>query len=158
MVKRIGASELGQCLSVIRHGFATVAEEFGLTEQNAPTNGAFMKMDRLQKDFANGDLMFGYVLDGKIVGFVQLAKKSASVFTLEKLAVLPEHRHNGYGERLIESAKSAVQSLGGNKIMIGIIEENIRLKEWYAAHGFVHTGTKKFDHLPFTVGFMESRV
>jgi ribosomal protein S18 acetylase RimI-like enzyme len=91
----------------VRHTarFATVAEEFGLTEQNAPTNGAFMKMDRLQKDFANGDLMFGYVLDGKIVGFVQLAKKSASVFTLEKLAVLPEHRHNGYGERLIEIRK-----------------------------------------------------
>ncbi len=25
----------------------------------------------------------------------------------------------------------------------------------YAANGFVHTGTKKFKHLPFVVGFME---
>lgn len=34
-------------------------------------------------------------------------------------------------------------------------EENTILKTWYAANGFVHTGTKKFKHLPFTTGYME---
>ena len=29
------------------------------------------------------------------------------------------------------------------------------LKAWYQSQGFIHTGTKTFDHLPFTVGFME---
>jgi len=38
---------------------------------------------------------------------------------------------------------------------IGIIEENEKLKKWYSDLGFVHIGTKKFEHLPFTVGFME---
>ena len=32
------------------------------------------------------------------------------------------------------------------------------LKNWYISNGFVHTGTKKFDHLPFTSGYLERRV
>ena len=28
-------------------------------------------------------------------------------------------------------------------------------KNWYAGNGFIHTGIHKFDHLPFTAGFME---
>ncbi len=39
-----------------------------------------------------------------------------------------------------------------------IIEENTVLKNWYIANGFVHTGTKKFDHLPFTTGYLEWKV
>ena len=37
---------------------------------------------------------------------------------------------------------------------LGIVEENTRLREWYARYGFVHTGTKKFDFFPFTCGYM----
>lgn len=48
--------------------------------------------------------------------------------------------------------------LGANKIKIGIVEENTILKEWYEKIGFVHTGTKKFEHLPFNVGFMEIEI
>ena len=40
----------------------------------------------------------------------------------------------------------------------GIIEESVVLKNWYIANGFVHTGTKKFDHLPFTCGYLERRI
>ena len=40
-------------------------------------------------------------------------------------------------------------------LRIGIIEENVRLRAWYEGLGFVHTGTRVFAHLPFTVGFME---
>ena len=38
--------------------------------------------------------------------------------------------------------------------ILGIIESSI-LKDWYTAYGFTHTGTQKFEHLPFAVGFME---
>lgn len=75
MIKQIKSTDLDECLSVIHKSFLTVAEEFGLTEQNAATNGAFMKLERL--------------------------------------------------------------------------------KNWYLKNGFIHIGTKKFDHLPLAVGFME---
>ena len=71
------------------------------------------------------------------------------------LAVLPEYRHNGFGKLLLDHAKDVVKASGGNVIKIGIIEESTVLKNWYIANGFVHTGTKKFDHLPFTSGYLE---
>jgi len=37
---------------------------------------------------------------------------------------------------------------------IGIVEENIKLKQWYELYGAVHIGTKKFDFFPFTCGYM----
>ena len=37
-------------------------------------------------------------------------------------------------------------------------EENTALKDWYFTNGFAHTGKRKFEHLPFTVGYMEYEV
>ena len=56
---------------------------------------------------------------------------------------------------MLNFAKETVKNLGGNTIKIGIIEESTVLKEWYIANGFVHISTKKFDHLPFTSGYLE---
>jgi ribosomal protein S18 acetylase RimI-like enzyme len=89
---------------------------------------------------------------------MQLSKQNDDTYELEKLAVLPRDRHNGYGKELLDFAKARARDLGAAKITIGIIEENARLKNWYAANGFVHTGTRVFPHLPFTVGFMECAI
>ncbi len=155
MIRQIKEHDLPLCLEVIRLSFATVAEEFGLTPENCPTNGAFMSLSRLEADFKNGAHMFATYENGLIVGFVQLAKKSGAVMELEKLAVLPQSRHQGYGGRLLGYAKARAMELGADRLTIGIIEENTRLKRWYEANGFISTGTRVFPHLPFTVGFME---
>ena len=62
----------------------------------------------------------------------------------------------GLGKELVAyAADYAKDHLGAQKIQIGIVEENTVLKAWYQSQGFIHTGTKTFGHLPFTVGFME---
>ena len=99
--------------------------------------------------------MFALFSGDKIIGYVSLSKEDDNTFELHNLAVLPELRHNGYGKMLLDYAKDKVKSLGGSKIKIGIIEESTILKNWYIANGFVHTGMKKFDHLPFTSGYLE---
>lgn len=155
MIKPVEKADLLNCLNVIHSSFMTVAVEFSLTKENCPTNGAFMPFLRLENDYMKGDLMYAVYDNDKIIGFAQLSKKDNGAYELEKLAVLPTHRHRGQGKQLIEFARNKVQELGGNKITIGIIEENQRLKAWYLQNGFIHTGTKTFQHLPFTVGFME---
>lgn len=154
-IKTVAESDLPACIDVIHRSFATVAAEFGLNEQNCPTNGAFIPLTRLQNDYNKGDTMFGLYECGMLVGFMQLSKKDDGIYALEKLGVLPEHRHNGYGKKLIQFAARKVCEFDGNKISIGIIEQNTQLKNWYAANGFIHTGIKVFGHLPFTVRFME---
>jgi len=155
MIHQINENQLPDCLDVIHRSFATVATDFGLTADNCPTNGAFIPLSRLQSDYNKGHLIFGLYADDEIVGFMQLAKYSDEVCGLEKLAVLPDYRHHGYGKRLLDFAKQTAIDKGYTTIHIGIIEENTQLKNWYADNGFVHTGTKLFPHLPFTVGYMQ---
>ena len=154
-IRKISENELAAAAAVIRRGFGTVAEDFGLTDENCPGNGAFMTTELLVSESKKGKQMYGCYSGDIMVGFMQIEKKDESVYMLEKLAVLPEYRHSGFGGSLLSFARDEVKEMGGSKISIGIIEKNTVLKNWYASYGFRHTGTKKFDHLPFVSGFME---
>lgn len=155
MIRKIDASEIAECVSVIRKSFATVAKEFGITETNCPSHTSFIKAEKLQMQYDNGQLMFACTDNLKIVGYFSLASKGDGNYELDNLSVLPEYRHKGYGKEMIIFAVKKARDLGGGKISIGIIEENTQLKNWYCNFGFKHTGTRKFEQLPFTVGFME---
>lgn len=105
----------------------------------------------------DGYYPFGLCIDDEIIGFASLTDMGDGTYEMNDVAVLPEYRHYGYGKKLLDSCKAKVKELGSTKIIIGIVEDNTVLKNWYTANGFTHIGTKKFDHLPFTVGFMEWR-
>ena len=154
-IREILEQELEECASVIRAGFLTVAEEFGITRENVPTNGAFIQKERLFEERAKGHIMYAAVQGSKIIGYMQLEKSNPELYFLQKLVVLPQYRHCGVGRALLDYAKEKVTEWEGNKISIGIIEENTVLKNWYLSSGFETTATRKFEHLPFTVGFME---
>ncbi len=155
VIRKIRFEELDACAGIIRDSFATVAKQFRLTRQNCPTNGAFIESSWLETEWHKGILMYGLYSDQTLAGFMQLEQKTPEIYELKKLAVRPEYRHLGYGTMLLSFAKQAAIELGANKITIGIIEENVVLKKWYQRNGFIHTGTKKFENLPFTAGFME---
>jgi len=157
-IKLISDEELNECASVIRLGFLTVAREFGLTRENCPTNGAFITIERLSDDKEKGHMMFGMLLNKRLIGFIQLEKCSDTLYYLHKLVVLPKYRHQGFGKILLNYVKEMVLKLGGNLITIGIIEENTILKNWYMDYGFQPTIARKFKHLPFTVGYMELKL
>ena len=150
--------QLNICLEIIRSSFITVVDEFGLTENNCPSHTAFITIDKLEKQFDDGRPMFLFYQDTSPVGYFSLAKCSDDEWELNNLAVLPEHRHLGIGKSMVDYAVEMVKNYGGNKISIGIIEENVTLKEWYLKLGFNHISTRKFEHLPFTVGFMEMEI
>ncbi len=146
------------CVNVIRNSFITVADEFGLTRQNAPTNAAFIEIDNLHAMQQKGVDMCGAYIDETLIGFVAIEKSNEDLYFMEKLAVLPEYRHNGYGSRLIDFVVDTVRAAGGKKISIGIINENKILKDWYKKNGFNETGLRQFSHLPFNVCFLERAV
>ena len=150
--------QLNICLEIIRSSFLTVAEEFGLTENNCPSHTAFMTIDKLQKQFDDCRPMFLFYQDDVPVGYFSLAKCGDEEWELNNLAVLPEYRRLGIGKSLVNYAVTTVKNYGSNKISIGIIEENTLLKNWYLKLGFNHISTHKFEHLPFTVGFMKMEI
>ncbi|MDR1328994.1 MAG: GNAT family N-acetyltransferase [Oscillospiraceae bacterium] len=155
MIKPLDKSFLAEYAELIRRSFATVASDLGLTRENSPTHTSFITDEMLASKYRKGYFPFGYFSGERLIGFVSLTDEGGGDYELNNLAVLPECRHNGYGRELVDFCKAKTRELGGRRIKIGIIEENLRAKNWYASQGFRHTGAKKFDHMAFTAGFME---
>ncbi len=151
----IDDNTLNKSVSVIQNSFRTVAEEFNLTIENCPTHASFITIQQLKELKAKGLRLFGLFEDNNQVGFVAIERANETLYYMEKLAVLPEYRHKGYGAKLVTFVLDYVSTEGGQKLSIGIINEHKVLKDWYLKLGFTETSTARFPHLPFTVCFME---
>lgn len=147
--------ELKQSVTVIRQAFATVAEQFNLTPGNCPTHPAFVTYDKILELRKKGLRLFGLYDGDKQIGFVAIEQSPGKQFFIEKLAVLPPCRHRLFGTQLVRFALDHIKMSGGAVVSIGIIDEHALLKRWYEKFGFRETNRKNFDHLPFTVCFME---
>jgi ribosomal protein S18 acetylase RimI-like enzyme len=148
--------ELSIAVNILRKSFGTVAAEFGLTEENCRSNPAFINEDLLKEQLKSEKTFFLLFHGDTPVGSVAIEKSpdQPGVYYIERVAVIPEIRHKGFGKELMNYATSRIISMGGKKISIAIIDENRVLKSWYAGQGFIDTGIRKFGHLPFTVCFM----
>jgi len=149
--------QLLECTKIIRESFQTVADEFHLTPENAPTNPAFIRFEDVKVFISKGVVLHGLYQDLKMIGCIAIEKSKDNncTYYIERLAVLPSYRHKGYGKRLMDFASNKIVEIGGKEISIGIIDENSKLKKWYFDYGFMETGKKAFSHLPFTVCFMK---
>ncbi|MEA4923769.1 MAG: GNAT family N-acetyltransferase [Syntrophomonadaceae bacterium] len=155
-VRRIGSEgELSNSVNVLRNSFATVAAKYNLTRENTPSNAAFIEYDDLLKPYAKGIGLFGVYKDKIQIGFFSIEKNEGGLYYLGKLAVVPDLRHNGYGQQILEFVFNEVKQAGGGIISIGIINANLVLKNWYIKFGFTPTAIKNYPHLPFAVCMME---
>ena len=154
----INDTELNNSINVIRKSFITVANEYELTLENAPTNAAFIKFEDLLKMNERDVHIFGVYMDEIQIGFFTIEENANCLYYLNKLAILPYYRHNGYGGKILDFVFNDVKQAGGGIISIGIINNNLVLKNWYIKHGFAETAIKKYPQLPFEVCLMEKDV
>jgi ribosomal protein S18 acetylase RimI-like enzyme len=145
--------------ALVRRSFDTVAKEFGLTPENSPSNPAFTTASTLVDRLAKPNCFcFAAYRQGAPAGFVGLmpaGNGDGGAYEITRLAVLPEHRHLGLGKALLDTASRKARELGAVKVVIGIINDNSVLKNWYKAYGFVETEQKEYPFLPFVVCEME---
>ena len=71
MIRTIRETELAECVKVIRESFATVAEAFGLSPENAPRFTAFATtLERLAGQYREGPPKFVHLEeDRKVTGY-----------------------------------------------------------------------------------------
>jgi diamine N-acetyltransferase len=161
MIRRIESEEdILACAAVMREAFGTVAAEFGLTERNAPSNPAFMNVEKLQNYLEKPVLLYGCFIEKRIVGCIAIEKSKSEegTFHIERLCVIPGERHKGYGRVLLDFAVAAIREREGRTVTIGIINENHVLKDWYLEYGFRVVSHRRFEHLPFEVCFMAMEI
>ena len=157
MIRKAERADLPACVRVIRDSFRTVADEFGLTEENAPRFTACATTEERLLWHMDGEhrLMFLDEEDGVICGYYSLALQGNGACELGNLSVLPAYRHRGIGSRLLRHACETARDQHCTVMNLGIVEENTVLRTWYERSGAVHTGTEKYDFFPFTCGYMK---
>lgn len=157
MIRKVtDEKELMKSLPVIHQAFKTVADDMKLTMENCPAHPSFLSKKKLVALYHSDTECYQLLEDNKQIGFLVIEKSPVeeNTFYIEKLAVLPECRHHGYGKQLMQFAMERVKSLDGEKISVALIDSQTILKDWYQSLGFTETGKKTFDHLPFDVCFM----
>ena len=160
MIRQIEKKDIPECISVIRESFMTVARQFDITPENAPAFTAYATDEAKILHWMDNQHrpMYGYFEDGKMVGYYNLAFASETECELGSLCVLPERRHGGIGEALLNDSVARAKELGFTKMNLSIVEENTILRKWYEDHGFTHIGTKKYDFFPFICGYLEQEL
>ncbi|MDO5436424.1 MAG: GNAT family N-acetyltransferase [Clostridia bacterium] len=160
MIRELEQKDIQQSVSVIRNSFKTVADEFGITQENGARFTAFATDEgRIHWHmFGERRPMYGFFDGDNMIGYYSLLIKDHGECELNNLSVLPEYRHHGIGYSLLEHSFEKAKESGCLKMNIGIVEENAVLRKWYEKYGFVHTGTEKYDFFPFTCGYMEKQL
>ena len=160
MIREVRREEIPACVRVIRRSHRTVADQFGITAENAPRYVAFATdgnrllwhMDHEHR------LMYLEEEDGVIRGYYSLLLKNDGECELGNLSVLPEYRHRGIGTAMLKHAIGTARDRNCQIMRLSIVEENTALRKWYEKNGAVHTGTEKYDFFPFTCGYMMIRL
>lgn len=142
----------------IRRSFLTVAERFGLNEENAPRHPSNCTPDWIERDMGRGVVYFVIDTENNVAGCVALERASSELCYLERLAVLPGYRRRGFGKALVRHALSRAKDSGARRVDIGIIAQDTELQSWYKEIGFTEGESKEFPHLPFGVTFMSYAV
>ncbi len=157
-IRKADSGEISALSGLIRDAFRDVAETFGLTRENCPKNPSNLTDEWIENDLDRGVIYYILENDGISAGCVALEKAGPDLCYLERLAVLPANRRNGFGKALVDHVFAQARSLGAKKISIGIIADDTDLKRWYRKLGFVELETQAFEHLPFLVTFMSYEI
>ena len=157
-IREANVADVDILVSLLRESFRDVTERFELTVENCPKNLAFCTDQRITGDIERGLSYYIGEQDDRPCGCVAIEKASPEVCYLERLAVLPEDRGKGYGRMLVEHVFDKAAQNGSQRVEIGIIAEDAKLRNWYGKFGFVLKSTKTFDHLPFVVAFMAAQI
>jgi diamine N-acetyltransferase len=160
-IKQLHPSDnITELVEVLNRSHGTVAEEFGFTKETNPTNNAFIDATTLKNQMKKGIDIFGCLSGDQLIGCIAIEKSvtEPNTYYLEKVSVIPEYRHGGYGTILMNFALSTIKEAGGQTVSIALIDSNSRLKHWYELQGFMETGIRDFSHLPFRVCFMRKNI
>ena len=160
MIRQITKEDIPECVSVIRESFLTAGKQFNITPENSPMFTAYATDEAKILHWMDNQKrpMYGFFEDGKLVGYYNLYLPAEGECELGSLCVLPDKRHGGIGDALLNDAVSRAKELGCAKMKLSIVEENTVLRKWYEDHGFVHLGTRKFDFFSFTCGYLEKDI
>lgn len=152
--------DLSAIVQILNVSHGTVAKDFGFTKDNNPSNNAFIDEQTLRTQLSNGINLYALSINSRLIACIAIEKSTKEIDTyyIEKVSVIPEFRNQGYGVKIMDFATSKIKESGGKSVSIALIDSHSKLKNWYSTQGFIETGTKDFERLPFRVCFMNKQL
>lgn len=155
MIESVKKEQLPACLDILKQSYENTAVKFGMTEENCPYRGRTrLPYQVFENEFQAGNLMYGYMIQNRIVGFLSLIVEKKEMH-INDIAVLPAYQNRGIGSKLMQFARVKANELGCSKICLGMVYDNAPLRNWYQEFGFKTVNLVKFEKVDYTVGKME---
>ena len=101
-IRKADTTDTSLLSGLVSECFRDVAVRFGLTLENCPKHPSHYTDEWVEKDLARGVAYFVLGNDVMALGCVAIEKASSDICYLERLGVLPEARHNGFGRALVD--------------------------------------------------------
>jgi ribosomal protein S18 acetylase RimI-like enzyme len=96
-----------------------------------------------RNDIRTALLLLGWYGPGVILRYPRLARAGAALrglrsddFYLSHIAVLPSHRGQGTGERLLRSVEDHARALHAGRLVLDVATDNDRARAFYARMGY----------------------
>jgi ribosomal protein S18 acetylase RimI-like enzyme len=144
--------------NLVNQAFITVALQFGYTEEQAPSFPAFIHSSVISDQMTDGLKFFGFKTEGDIVGCAGYRRRDDCLYVIERLAVLPEFRRRGIGERLMKHIENTIKKKHGDKLEVSIVDNNQTLKDWYKRLGYQELRIEEYARLPFKVCVLQKPI
>lgn len=104
----------------------------------ADSSGHQETPEKVRADLEKG---CGWVVEkgGQIIATVRLVPHPTEqgVGEIKKLGVLPEHRNQGWGPKLMNVLEEKAPGLGLGELRLAVRHDQYRLVEWYGSLGYV---------------------
>jgi GNAT superfamily N-acetyltransferase len=153
-IREINDSGAGELACVVREAFAEVALQFSLTAANCPTHPSQCEESWISREMAGGRRFYACHHGETMVGCYGMEWTSHQACKLTRFAVVPKWQRRGIGTLLLEDARARARKGGSRMLEVGVLHDNQKLVSWYCSRGFELSGTARYPHLPFTVGFL----
>jgi len=157
-IRQAGYPEANVIAETVRTSFSDVAEKFGITREAAPTHPSQCEAEWIQKDMDAGWVYLLAEEENAVIGCIAYKKFDSHTLEAQRLAVLPEYRGGAYAKDLNNAVLAYACENGISKIRISIVAQHGALKRWYRRMGFSECETRQFEHLPFSVTYLEYAV
>ena len=155
MIVPIKKEHLHKCLEIMKLGYEDIAVKFGMTEDNCPYRGRTrLPYHIIEDEYDSGCFMYGYVYGGELVGFLSILVKDHEMH-INDIVILPAYQNNGFGSALMQFAKEEAKLRNCDRIVLGMVHDNIPLRNWYEKIGFSTAKLQKYEEVSYTVATME---
>lgn len=152
-IRRAERSDLEDLHALLQAGFASQAEELGLSPEDAQWHTAFRGIESTEREM--GYLTFFVIIaGGRPAGCIAIQNDVEDEYGgdgyIGRVAVHPDYRGRGYAHLMLRFAETALRDRGAKNVRLVVLTVLTELVDFYADQGYEVVGHREFEGFALT--------